>query len=400
MNPLAERRRARAEHVLASEYDDLRAGALNALRGKLAARRVRFAETDLDAFYNQAWHGLYLRLADGEQIENHAGFLVQAAFYRAIEEARRQHPDRLADAADADQLGTTQELDARLDDHTSLRQFMEGMRERLTERERQAAVLCYIQGCSRPQAAELLGLPAKRMEKLMDGVSRKVGVIVSDIRDGYWCEQHESLMKAYAFGVLDPDGERWQLASAHLGECSGCRRYVRGLRGIAAVAPPIGLPLAAIAALGGGAGHAAGAGAGAGGSGSAGSSAGGSAAGGTGSGGVGAGGIAAAAAAVVAVGSVGAFALTRESNDTPPPRPPAAVAPAQAPPSVTPRQSSKPKPKPKAKPKPKLAAATTPAATPTTAPAVTPAAAPAPAPESKPDPKPIEDAAQEFGFER
>ena len=55
------------------------------------------------------------------------------------------------------------------------------MRERLSERERQAAALCYLHGYSRPEAAEALGLAPKRMEKLMDGVSSKLGAL--DDRD-------------------------------------------------------------------------------------------------------------------------------------------------------------------------------------------------------------------------
>ena len=58
MAAVREISRDRAEQVLGREYDELRAGTLRALRGKLATRGMRFDETDLDAFYNQAWHGL------------------------------------------------------------------------------------------------------------------------------------------------------------------------------------------------------------------------------------------------------------------------------------------------------------------------------------------------------
>src|SRR5215210_3938038 len=67
MAPVRERSRARAEQVLDREYDTLRADTLRGLRGKLAASGgASFDDTDLEAFYNQAWHGLYLRLAEGE----------------------------------------------------------------------------------------------------------------------------------------------------------------------------------------------------------------------------------------------------------------------------------------------------------------------------------------------
>jgi DNA-directed RNA polymerase specialized sigma24 family protein len=418
MATVRERRRARAEQVLDREYDELRSGTIRALRAKLGASGASFDETDLEAFYNQAWHGLYLRLAEGEDIGNHTGFLVNASYFRAIEELRRVHPERRADAVDLAVIGTEVDVDALLDDHRQLTQFMEGMRDRLTERERQAATLCYIHGCTRPQTAQALGVSPKRMEKLMDGVSRKIGVLVADIRDGSWCESRDSLMKAYAFGVLDPDGERWKLASDHLRECPGCRRYVRGLRGVGAVAPPVGLPIALLALLGGGAAggaaaasSAAGGGAGGGGGSGAGAAGGGAASSGSG---IGAAGAAVAATAVVAAAGLGVFAVVRDDDkqQSPPPQRAVPAAPASATPSQPAASSpsrAKAKPK-KAKekasaqsgdespagaqpaPVPADSAANTPAAQPS-APQTTPVAPPA-------EEEPTTDGEQEFGFER
>ncbi len=403
-----ERSRQRAEQVLGREYDELRPGTMTALRSRLAARGLRFDDTDLDAFYNQAWHGLYLRLVEGESIDNRGGFLVHAAYCRAIEELRRLHPERRADAVDLAAIGTEPDLESQLDDHVQLTQFMEGMRERLTERERQAATLCYIHGCTRPQTAEALGVSPKRMEKLMDGVSRKIGVLVADIRDGSWCESRDSLMKACAFGVLDSEGERWQLASEHLRECPGCRRYVRGLRGIAAVAPPVGLPLAVLAWVGGGGGAAAGgagsagSAAGAGSSGAAGSAGGAGTASGAG-GGIGTAGAAVAATVVVAAAGFGAFALvSRDDKRAVQPRAPSEKG---APPKI-----SNPAAPPTRKPKPSPSRSRTtdkasdqPAKATGLTPAVAPALSTEPAPSSaapEPADAPTTDAAQEFGFER
>ena len=194
--------------------------------------------------------GGYEQLVRGEDVENRGGFLVVASHRRAIEELRRVHPDRRADGVDAGETAEDLDLAQRLDDRRRLTGVMEGMRERFSERERQAAALCYLHGYSRPEAAAALGLAPKRMEKLMDGVSSKLGTLTTEIDDGDWCESRQSLMKAYAYGVLDPDGERYALARAHLEECPACRKYVRGLRGIAAVVPPVWLPLAGLGILG------------------------------------------------------------------------------------------------------------------------------------------------------
>jgi DNA-directed RNA polymerase specialized sigma24 family protein len=409
--------RVSADRVLEREYEELRRPTINALRARLASRRIRFDDADLDAFYNQAWHGLHEQLVQGEDIENHGGFLVQAAYRRSIDELRRLHPERRADGVETDLLATEPDLAAAMDDRRRLRELVLGMREGLDERERQAAALCYLHGFSRPEAAQAMGVSPKRMEKLMDGVSRKLGAITDDIDAGTWCETHQSLMKAYAYGVLDPDGERHAIAEAHLRECSGCRRYVRGLRGMGAVLPPVALPLGALGLLGAGAAAGAGA-AGAGGT----SGSGGAAASGAGTAGAGAGGglgglaVAGIAAAAVAAAGAGAFAVVSSSGGGDEQRPPAPAARTAAPgPSSAPRAPSAAKPasKPAAGPKPAATSASgaAPASTPATAAAPAPPAAatpePAPAPQPQPapeaappaDPEPTGDGEQEFGFE-
>jgi len=91
-----------------------------------------------------------------------------------------------------------------------------------------------------------MGLSEARMRKLMEGrgperpgVAGKVAALVTAIGDGDWCEQQASLMRGLALGVLDPHGERYRLAQAHREQCPACRAYVRSLRGLAAVLPPL-----------------------------------------------------------------------------------------------------------------------------------------------------------------
>jgi hypothetical protein len=127
---------------------------------------------------------------------------------------------------------------------------MEAMRCRLTEREREAVSLCYLQGLSRRQAAARMGLSEARMRKLMDGasprrpgVAGKLGALVADVRDGRWCAEQASMMRALAFGVLDPAGERYRVALVHRRECPACRAYVASLRGLSAALPPVLAPL-------------------------------------------------------------------------------------------------------------------------------------------------------------
>ena len=256
-------RRYRAERLLRDEFVALRGDVLTAVRARLRARGVTLDQSDLEACYAQAWQGLYVAVLDGNEIESPVGWLATVTFRRAIDEHRvcvrvdRQGGHVALDASGA-RAGARQleaadsherDLAAELDDRARLRQLFEGLRGRLSAREREAAVLCYLQGLSRAQAAERMGVSQTRMRKLMEGcgadrpgVAGKVGQLVATIRDGGWCDEQGSLMRALAFGVLDPDGERYQLALAHRSHCPACRAYVTSLRGLAVTLPPVFLP--------------------------------------------------------------------------------------------------------------------------------------------------------------
>ncbi len=280
MSPLTVRR-YRAERLLRSEFEGLQGRVLGIVTGQLCTAGVELDQCDLEGCYALAWQGLYAAVLEGQEIANPAGWLVTVSFRRAIDEHRariRAHRggDHASQGGIADGPEPTpaleRDLAGELDDRAQLRQLFEGLRARLSERERQAAVLCYLQGLPRAQAAARMGVSEARMRKLMEGrgpgrpgVAGKVGALVETIRDGGWCEEQGSLMRGLAFGILDPNGERYQLAQLHRSECPSCRAYVATLRGLGAVLPPVLLPggLGA-AALGAGAASNVGASAGAG----------------------------------------------------------------------------------------------------------------------------------------
>jgi DNA-directed RNA polymerase specialized sigma24 family protein len=265
MSPLSLRR-YRAERLLRRDFEALRASVLANVRGRLSASGMSLDRGDLDACYAQAWQGLYTAVLEGQEIESPAGWLTLVTFRRAIEEHRaRSRADRggapHASGAGRPRAGAEVEMETpgegggecdladELDDRRRLRELFEGMRGRLDGREREAATLCYLQGLSRSEAAARLGVSDRRMRKLMEGsgdgrpgVAGKVGALVETIRDGGWCEEQGSLMRALAYGILDPDGERYRLALAHHAGCPSCRAYVVSLRGLAATLPPVFLP--------------------------------------------------------------------------------------------------------------------------------------------------------------
>jgi predicted DNA-binding protein (UPF0251 family) len=174
---------------------------------------------------------------------------VLVTFRRAIEDLRSSHLERRAADVEPDEQALEPDLPGQMDDRRRLRQVFEALRKRLNARECQAASLCYLQGLSRAQAAERMGISESRMRKLMEGdgdgqsgVAGKMGQLLQVIREESWCDEQSSLMRGFAFGILDPGGERYQLALLHQRECPACRSYVASLRGLAAILPPLALP--------------------------------------------------------------------------------------------------------------------------------------------------------------
>jgi RNA polymerase sigma factor (sigma-70 family) len=255
MSPLSLRR-YRAERLLREQFERLRRSVLVGVAARLRAVGVQLDDGDLEASYSQAWQGLYASMLEGAEIASPEAWLTLVTYRRALDEHRarvrvkRVAVDPAGDSAAAALVAGTaaaeRDLADELDDRVRLRHLFEALRARLSEREQQAATLCYLQGLSRAEAATRMGVSEKRMRKLMEGrgdgtpgVARKVGTLVETIGAGRWCEEQGSLMRGFAYGILDPAGERYELAELHHSECSACRAYVLSLRGIAAVLPPI-----------------------------------------------------------------------------------------------------------------------------------------------------------------
>jgi RNA polymerase sigma factor (sigma-70 family) len=322
-------RRYRAERLLRREFDATRGPVLAAVRRRLRSVGVKLDDGDLEACYAQAWHGLYTTMLAGEvEIASTVAWLTLVTYRRALDEHRGRTRACGSDKLDLCERRAVHDLDSApdpadgLDHRARLRQLLEGLRGRLGPRERQAAALCFLHGLSRADAAAQMGISQARMRKLMDGsragspgVASKVGELLQAILAGSFCAEQTSLMRALAFGILDPEGERYMLAHAHSRECPACRAYVLALRGLAAVLPPLPLPLVLGAGVAAGAGAGATSGAGAGAASSGGATAGAASSGGATAtsgtaGGIGAAGSASAAGSVGAAGGAAGVGVT------------------------------------------------------------------------------------------
>jgi DNA-directed RNA polymerase specialized sigma24 family protein len=253
VSALRDLRQRRADAMLRRDYGALRAHVIGTVARHLRRKSIFFDEGDLEAHYNIAWQGLYSELLAGRAISNPTGWLVRAVIRDAYDDGRRLTTQKRAVNFEVREetiaeVGRDSNIADKIDDHTKLSQFQHGLKSRLSKREHQAATLCYIHGFSRPEAAKILGVEPKRMEKIMDAVSKKIGDFTREIELGSWCEAQRSLMNAFALNVLDRDGERYGLARDHLEQCPACRRYVRSMRGIAAILPPVALPLKTLGA--------------------------------------------------------------------------------------------------------------------------------------------------------
>jgi DNA-directed RNA polymerase specialized sigma24 family protein len=253
--PLSRLAHDRFERVIAEHYESLKAEVLATVRGKLAVDSLHPDPSDLDAAYNAAWHALYEQSRQrGNEISNLGGWLALITYRRAIDDIRSS---RMKDRAPIDveesisQLGYEHDIDAEITDRQRYHQWLMSLRLRLNAREQQAVSLCVLHEHSRRDASEIMGIDIKRLDKIMVAASKKLGGLLEAINRGDWCQEHQSLIKAYAFGLHQSGGERHALAVAHVMECQACAAYVRSLRGLTVVVPAPALLASAVGAGGG-----------------------------------------------------------------------------------------------------------------------------------------------------
>ncbi|MDQ2699754.1 MAG: sigma-70 family RNA polymerase sigma factor, partial [Actinomycetota bacterium] len=238
------------DRLITEEYEQNKSEVLRTVNAKLGAAGIKSSLADLEAPYNEAWHALYMKMSAGEEIGNRIGFLVTVTYRRSISEYRASRGRLRADETELSKVGVEFDLDAQMDAEIKVRHVVEGLRAGLSEREFEAATLCHLHGYSRPEAARAIGVKPKRMEKIMDGASSRISAVIEKVRSGEHCEDFSSRVRAYAVGLLDPDGERYRLTKEHLAHCPACRREVCLMRGLAAAAPPVPALLALSAGSG------------------------------------------------------------------------------------------------------------------------------------------------------
>ena len=235
-----------ADEVVSAAYEPMKAEILRAVAGRLRAEGMtELGEHDLEAAYNEAWHGVVQHIIGGRPVTSLSGLLFTICHRRALDGLRRSDQRGRVDLDVAHQPART-DLVEHLDDRAKLARLFGGLKQRLSDRERRALTLCLLHGYPRREAAELLGIDRRAFERIMDDASRKLGTIITSINArGCGDQEWVALMRDYALGTLPEGGRDHRRAQAHVegrGACASCRRYVRGLQGLAGVLPPLTPP--------------------------------------------------------------------------------------------------------------------------------------------------------------
>jgi DNA-directed RNA polymerase specialized sigma24 family protein len=243
MNARAERgprtSRQLAESTVDEHYGALETEVVDKVCRRLFARHMDLDRSDVEEAYCLAWHGVCEQIARGVRIASLNGMLVEVTWRRAVETYREMRRGEHADV-DIERHVVEDDLDQRLDDRAKLQRLLGRVRGRLSPQERQVISLCWLHGYTRPEARALLGIKDEaRMQKLMDRASKKVGGIVAAIEArGCGGEEWSHMLRSYALGTIDEKQSDYRRASKHIENCASCRRYVVGLRRVAAIVPP------------------------------------------------------------------------------------------------------------------------------------------------------------------
>ena len=206
---------------------------------KLSARDMHLDRSDVEEAYCLAWHGVCEQIARGVTVASLKGMLVEVTWRRAVENWREMHSGEQV-VLDAEEHILEVDFDQRLDDQAKLQRLLRRVKGRLSPQECQVISLCWLHGYTRPEARALLGIKDEvRMQKLMDRASKKVGGIVAAIEArGCGGDEWSQMLRSYALGTIDEQHSDYRRAHEHVEDCASCRRYVVGLRRVAAIVPP------------------------------------------------------------------------------------------------------------------------------------------------------------------
>lgn len=211
---------------------------------------LRGFEQDL---YQAAWTSL---LGSTRPIEDVERYLEAAVYSAGLKELRRRRRKPVVSLATArfkngagGQGALQQGMEALADRTVPLpdeqvqtredAQLLAELLEDLTPLQRRIIKLRWGCGLRRRETAALLGVSERSVKREMERAQPVIAESVELARAGRWCESKQSLVIAYALGLLSPT--RAAKARMHLERCCACRAAAHSVRdrleGVASVLP-------------------------------------------------------------------------------------------------------------------------------------------------------------------
>lgn len=220
LSPAEQARAVADEHYVALMGDVLRI-----TESRLSRRHIDLDRKDVEAAYNQAWHGVCQRIARGEGVENLTGLLVDITYKRSLDIYRQCHEamhtdDGLEGVDGLESRATSGDLAEQADDRGKLMGLFERLKGRLNTNERKAITLCILHGYSRAEAAKVLGIPEPTFQRIIDAAWKKVASVATGL-DGRGCGDDEwaRALRSFALGLIDEDHRDYHRISEHVQKC-------------------------------------------------------------------------------------------------------------------------------------------------------------------------------------
>lgn len=216
-------RTAQGVRIGRSPADDcirLRLYIVAAVSDWLSKAGIDFSADEIELFYRQACHGLFLSHQAGEIVETSEDFLADATLRRALEG-----------------LGTHDPIAETADERRELARVSRSLRERFGQDDLAPETLRVI-----------YGLPAETL--FVDRVEAELDSVIGGALNTGWCDGQASSVGRFALGAFAPSSEGHRDVLVHLKRCENCRRHVQRVRTLAAAAEPDEELFAAAAASG------------------------------------------------------------------------------------------------------------------------------------------------------
>ncbi len=209
-------RAARVDRSLAATCSSSKPQVVSSVSDRLGEAATRSLPREVELFYRQACHGLFLSELDGDAHQNSEEFLAEATF-RCARNALDAQTSLVAGA------GEPSALAAVADD----------LRARFSQAELLPETLRVIY--RRPDAESLF----------VDRVEAELNIADDGALAGRPCADRALLVGRFTLGALTPDSDEIRDAAAHLRGCENCRRHAKRVWVLAAACEPSSELLAA-----------------------------------------------------------------------------------------------------------------------------------------------------------